>query len=61
MVPLKIRFRGFETRTRSRTLPVPTADDTTIHQTAWALFEAEAWTSKRGAAARRRARAVAMP
>ena len=46
MVTLKIRFHGFETHTRSRTLPVPTADDTTLHRAAWALFEAEAWAGK---------------
>ena len=46
VVTLKIRFRGFETHTRSRTLAVPTAGDTTIHRTAWALFEAEAWADK---------------
>jgi DNA polymerase-4 len=46
VVTLKIRFRGFETHTRSRTLDVPTADDTALHRTAWALFEAEAWTGK---------------
>jgi DNA polymerase-4 len=46
VVTLKIRFRGFETHTRSRTLAVPTADDTTIHQTAWTLFQAEAWAGK---------------
>jgi len=46
VVTLKIRFRSFETHTRSRTLPVPTADDTTLYRTAWALFEAEAWAGK---------------
>jgi DNA polymerase-4 len=46
VVNLKIRFRGFETHTRSRTLPVPTADDTILHRAAWALFEADAWADK---------------
>jgi DNA polymerase-4 len=46
VVTLKIRFHGFETHTRSRTLDVPTADDTALHRTAWALFEGEAWTGK---------------
>lgn len=46
MVTLKIRFHGFETHTRSRTLNAPTADDTTLSRAAWALFEAEAWAGK---------------
>jgi DNA polymerase-4 len=46
VVTLKIRFHGFETHTRSRTLDVPTADDTTLHRAGWALFEAEAWVGK---------------
>jgi DNA polymerase-4 len=46
VVTLKIRFHGFETHTRSRTLNAPTADDTALHRAAWALFEAEVWAGK---------------
>jgi DNA polymerase IV len=34
VVTLKIRFHGFETHTRSRTLNAPTADDATLCRTA---------------------------
>ena len=47
VVTLKIRFRGFETHTRSRTLPLPTAGDLEIFRTGWALYsQAEAWAGK---------------
>jgi DNA polymerase-4 len=46
LVTLKIRFRPFETYTRSRTLPVPTANDAAIFRAAWGLFEAESWEGK---------------
>jgi len=41
VVSLKIRFRPFETHTRSRTLAIPTASDVEIFRAAWALFRAE--------------------
>jgi DNA polymerase-4 len=37
-VTLKIRFEGFETHTRQKTLGAPTADERIIFRTAWALF-----------------------
>jgi len=46
VVTLKIRFRPFETHTRSRTLSVRTASDGVIFRTAWELFQAEAWAGK---------------
>jgi len=46
VVTLKIRFRPFETHTRSRTLAVGTASDGVIFRTAWDLFQAEAWAGK---------------
>jgi len=46
VVTLKIRFRPFETHTRSRTLAVPTASDVEIFRTAWTLFQAESWAGK---------------
>jgi DNA polymerase-4 len=46
VVTLKIRFRPFETHTRSRTLPVRTASDGEIFRAAWSLFEAEPWAGK---------------
>ena len=46
VVTLKIRFRPFETHTRSRTLQVPTENDTEIFRAAWGLFQAEPWTGK---------------
>ena len=46
VVTLKIRFRPFETHTRSRTLQVPTVNDTEIFRAAWGLFQAEPWTGK---------------
>jgi DNA polymerase-4 len=45
-VTLKIRFRPFETHTRSRTLPLRTASDGDLFQAAWSLFEAEPWVGK---------------
>jgi DNA polymerase-4 len=46
VVTLKIRFRPFETHTRSRTLRVPTESDMEIFQAAWGLFQAEPWTGR---------------
>jgi DNA polymerase-4 len=46
VVTLKIRFRPFETHTRSRTLPVPTASDGDLFRAAWALFQSEPWAGK---------------
>ncbi len=46
VVTLKIRFRPFETHTRSRTLRVPTENDMEIFQAAWGLFQAEPWTGR---------------
>lgn len=46
VVTLKIRFRGFDTHTRSRSLSVPTANDLEIFRAAWALFESEDWAGK---------------
>jgi DNA polymerase-4 len=45
-VTLKIRFRPFETHTRSRTVPVRTASDGVIFQAAWDLFQSEDWVGK---------------
>jgi len=39
VVTLKVRFRGFETHTRSRTLAVPSADDRVLFKTALELLE----------------------
>lgn len=46
VVTLKIRFRPFETHTRSRTLAVRTASDGELFRAAWSLFEAEPWAGK---------------
>ena len=46
VVTLKIRFRPFETHTRSRTMPVRTASDGDLFRAAWSLFEAEPWAGK---------------
>ena len=50
VVTLKVRFRGFETHTRSRTLAVPSADDRVLLKTAWELFEtgcrSEGWSGR---------------
>jgi DNA polymerase-4 len=46
VVTLKIRFRPFETHTRSRTLKEPTANDIEIFRTAWELFQAESWADR---------------
>ena len=43
VMTLKIRFRGFETHTRTRALPLPTASDLDIFRAAWAVYTAEAW------------------
>jgi DNA polymerase-4 len=45
-VTLKIRFRGFETHTRSRTLQTPTSADHEIFKQAWDLFLAERWSGR---------------
>ncbi|MES9992026.1 MAG: DNA polymerase IV [Candidatus Thiodiazotropha sp.] len=46
VVTLKIRFQGFETHTRSRTLQTPTAADLEIFQQAWALYQSEDWQGR---------------
>jgi DNA polymerase-4 len=46
MVSLKIRFRGFETHTRSRTLAAPTAADQEIFHQAWELYCSERWEGR---------------
>ncbi|WP_316366420.1 DNA polymerase IV [Candidatus Thiodiazotropha sp. CDECU1] len=46
VVTLKIRFRGFETHTRSRTLSTPTSVDREIFQQAWALYQAGLWRGR---------------
>jgi DNA polymerase-4 len=46
VVTLKIRFRPFETHTRSRTLPARTASDSELFRTAWSLFEVESWAGR---------------
>ena len=38
VVTLKIRFVGFETHTRQRTIPVPTHDERVILREAWARY-----------------------
>lgn len=45
-ITLKIRFRGFETHTRSRSLPNPTADDRLLYQTARQLLESSGWLGR---------------
>jgi len=39
VIPLKIRFTGFETHTRQRKQPAPTHDEREILKTAWQLFQ----------------------
>ncbi|MCG7863411.1 MAG: hypothetical protein AB2565_15250 [Candidatus Thiodiazotropha endolucinida] len=46
LVTVKIRFQGFETHTRSRTLPTPTAVDLEIFRQAWALYRVEDWEGR---------------
>jgi nucleotidyltransferase/DNA polymerase involved in DNA repair len=46
VVTLKIRFRPFETHTRSRWLPVRTATDGDLFRAAWSLFASEPWAGK---------------
>ncbi|MCU7922458.1 MAG: DNA polymerase IV [Candidatus Thiodiazotropha sp. (ex Dulcina madagascariensis)] len=46
VVTLKIRFRGFETHTRNRTLPTPTAADLEIFQQAWDLYRSRRWAER---------------
>lgn len=46
VVTLKIRFRPFETHTRSRTLKTPTANDVELFRTGWGLFEGQPWAGK---------------
>jgi DNA polymerase IV len=45
-VTLKIRFRGFETHTRSWTLSVPTSADQTIFRQAWEGYQGESWQGR---------------
>ncbi|MET0051629.1 MAG: DNA polymerase IV [Candidatus Thiodiazotropha sp.] len=42
-ITLKIRFRDFETHTRSWTLSTPTAADQTIFRQAWEGYQGESW------------------
>ena len=46
VVSLKVRLHPFETHTRSRTLPVPTANDLEIFRAAWDLFQAAPWSGR---------------
>jgi DNA polymerase-4 len=46
VVTLKIRFRPFETHTRSRTLSVRSASDVDLFRAAWSLFASEPWAGK---------------
>ncbi len=46
VVTLKVRLEGFETHTRTRTLPVPTARDQVIFREGWALFQAGGWSER---------------
>jgi DNA polymerase-4 len=46
VVTLKIRFRPFDTHTRTRTLPARTANDSEIFRAAWSLFGAAPWAGK---------------
>ncbi|NEV60801.1 DNA polymerase IV [Thiorhodococcus minor] len=46
VVTLKIRFRPFETHTRSQTLKAPTASDVEIFDAAWTLFRFEPWAGR---------------
>ncbi|RLW54520.1 MAG: DNA polymerase IV [gamma proteobacterium symbiont of Stewartia floridana] len=43
LVTLKIRFRGFDTHTRSRSLTSPTSADQEIFNIAWELYRNESW------------------
>ncbi|MCG7978577.1 MAG: hypothetical protein JAY77_10620 [Candidatus Thiodiazotropha taylori] len=46
LLTVKIRFQGFETHTRCRTLPTPTAVDLEIFRQAWALYRVEDWEER---------------
>ncbi|MET0062881.1 MAG: DNA polymerase IV [Candidatus Thiodiazotropha endolucinida] len=46
IVTIKIRFQGFETHTRSRTLATPTSTDQAIFQQAWELYQSEQWAGR---------------
>ncbi|MES9896252.1 MAG: DNA polymerase IV [Candidatus Thiodiazotropha endolucinida] len=46
IVTVKIRFQGFETHTRSRTLTTPTSTDKEIFQQAWELYQSEQWVGR---------------
>ncbi|MBT3094055.1 MAG: DNA polymerase IV [Candidatus Thiodiazotropha sp. (ex Lucina pensylvanica)] len=46
IVSVKIRFQGFETHTRSRTLTTPTSTDKEIFQQAWELYQSEQWAGR---------------
>lgn len=45
-VTLKIRFRGFETHTRQRSLSAPTAADGEIFRQAWSLYQQQDWRGR---------------
>ena len=46
VVTLKVRFKGFETHTRSHTLAHPSAADDVLLKHAWRLFEREPWSGR---------------
>ncbi|MEW8459687.1 MAG: DNA polymerase IV [Candidatus Thiodiazotropha endolucinida] len=46
IVSVKIRFQGFETHTRSRTLTTPTSTDKEIFQQAWELYQSKQWAGR---------------
>ncbi|MBT3040913.1 MAG: DNA polymerase IV [Candidatus Thiodiazotropha sp. (ex Ctena orbiculata)] len=46
IVTVKIRFQGFETHTRSRTLTTPTSTDKEIFQQVWELYQSEQWVGR---------------
>ncbi|MES9922935.1 MAG: DNA polymerase IV [Candidatus Thiodiazotropha endolucinida] len=46
IVTVKIRFQGFKTHTRSRTLATPTSTDREIFQQAWELYQSEQWAGR---------------
>jgi DNA polymerase-4 len=45
-VTLKIRFHPFDTHTRSRALPAPSAADGLLFRAAWGLLQAEPWQGR---------------
>ncbi|MBW9270011.1 MAG: DNA polymerase IV [Candidatus Thiodiazotropha sp. (ex. Lucinisca nassula)] len=46
LVTLKIRFHGFDTHTRSRSLTTPTSADQEIFNIAWELYRNESWVDQ---------------